>query len=380
MTRLVKVFKETNNLENALIALTLDVDEVYFLYHHSVDERLMNCLSECIRHYKKEDELKIKYIKEEDENDLEKYLNDDCIVDISASRYLTIKLFEASKKFNVDVVYYDNHNQSIKYYYDRDKRITNIFKLNIEDVVLLGGGKISLKQLHDNQRFKQETNNIIKRVVEANIKKYQQFTTYIQRVNALITKHKVDECIYELNKELKGRILYDEGYKTIKRFNLFHFEGNTLIFHNKDIQSLFEVSGEFLENYVYIVLKESELFDDVQMSAVIDYNKYYGKYKLVCEIDILAIKNNQLLFVSCKSNKVDLNALHEIKIHNYIFGNVESRSAIVTMNDLNIGSPTVYAKAEELQVGIIDKTQIAAKTVPENLLALLNDTYEYEKV
>ena len=52
--RLLKTFEEENNLTNVLVPLTLDVDEVFFVYHHNVSSRKLQNCARVINKYKHE--------------------------------------------------------------------------------------------------------------------------------------------------------------------------------------------------------------------------------------------------------------------------------------------------------------------------------------
>lgn len=378
--KLVKVFEEDNNFNNAAIVLSLDVDKVVFIYHHNVDVKLLNACKDVIKKYKKKIEIKFVHIENE-KTEIQKLLDNDTIIDISACRYLSSCLFEQAIKNKLNIIYLDEDENTIKYYNDRNKIIKNIFKLSIADIIKLGGGKITKKQMHDNVDIKDhETTSAIKKAVETNINKYSSFVSFVQRLNSYLSHRRITDLKYSLSKDLKYKIMADDIYQKIKNIGLFSINENTLTFMNKEIENMFRVSGAFLENYLYIVLKESNLFDEVDMSCVIDFSSYYEEYPIICEIDSMVMKDNHLLFISCKSNKVDNNALFEIKVHNYILGNKLSSAAICTLDDLNKTSPTVYLKAKELKIGVIDKTAFIRKEIPKTILSIMNNSYKYEGV
>ena len=83
------------------------------------------------------------------------------------------------------------------------------------------------------------------------------------------------------------------------------------------------------------------------MSCVIDFSGQSRRYPVICEIDCLVIRDNHVLFTSCKSNKVAADDLNEIKVHNVIFGNTLSSPVMCTLEDLDQKSPSVYSKARE---------------------------------
>lgn len=378
--KLVKAFEEENNFNNAVITLTLNVNEVNFLYHHEVDLKVINSCKDVIKKYNKKINIKFIFVKDE-ETELDVLLDKDTIVDISASKYLSICLFEKAIKKKLSIIYLDEEENKIKWYKDRKKEIKELFKFNIQDLVKLGGGKITKKQMHENVDINDtKTVNAIKRTIEANIKKYSSFVGFVQRLNSYLSHRNISDSTYSLSKELRNKIMADDVYQRIKNFGLFSMSENTLTFMNKKIENMFRVSGAFLENYLYIILKESNLFDEVDMSCIIDFSSYYDEYPIVCEIDNMVVKNNHLLFISCKSNKVDNDALFEIKVHNYILGNKMSSAAICTLDDLNKTSPTVYLKAKELKISVVDQSAFINKEVPETILRIMNNTYKYERV
>ena len=140
------------------------------------------------------------------------------------------------------------------------------------------------------------------------------------------------------------------------------------------------VSGAFLENYLYIKLTESGKFDDVKMSTVIDFsdNKYI--YPVRCEIDCLIIRNNRLLFVSCKSSKADASTLNEIYVHNHRFGNVLSMPVLCVCEELDRKYPSTYAKGEELGIYLIDRSSFMKGDISEAFASIFDGTYVYDKI
>lgn len=378
--KLIKVFEEENNYNNAAIVLSLDVEKVIFIYHHNIETKHFKACKDVIKKYNKKIDIDFIHIENE-KKDIQKYIDSKTVVDISACKYLSSCLFEQAIRNDLDVIYFDEDEETIKWYNDRNKKINEIFKLNIKDVIELGGGKITKKQMHQNVDLKDaDTTNAIKKTVELNINKYSSFVSSVQRLNSYLSHRNISNLKYSLSKDLRNKIIADDVYQKIKNVGLFSINENVLTFKNKTIEDMFRVSGAFLENYLYIILKESNLFDEVDMSCIIDFSSYYEEYPIICEIDNMVMKDNHLLFISCKSNKVDNNALFEIKVHNNILGNKLSSAAVCTLDDLNKTSPTVYLKAKELKIGVVDKTAFIRKEVPETVLAIINNSYKYEGV
>lgn len=380
MSKLIKAFDQDHNFKNITAVLSIDIDEAIFIYHNKVDQMHINNCSEIIHKYKKDLNVKYVYIKK-DIKEIYELLTDDMIVDISSSKYLTSVLFEEALKRNYQIVYYDSEEESIKSYKTHTTIVDKVVSLTINDMVKLGGGSIIKNKMHKHVDLNDlKTTEAIIKAVEKNINKYQTFINYIQRVNTFINHKNINSLTYRISDDIKNKIIYDEVYKRIQDCHLFEIKDNTLRFMNSDIKDLFSVSGAFLENYLYIKLSKSNKFDQVLMSSIIDFSNYYNNYPITCEIDLMTIKDNHLLFISCKSNKVDTDALNEIKIHNTIFGNDLSDPVIVTLDDLNKSSPSAYLKASQLKIAVIDKTSFVNNSLVDDIISVINRTYRYERV
>ncbi len=378
-SKLIAVFDKDDLFNNAITALSLDVEEVFYIHHHRVDLESMENLETVINRYK---DIRIQFLEiTDDQNDIDNLLSlsEDTIVDVGGEKYLSLVLFERALRRSNPVIYYDDEENKIKSYRKHEVLVDKVFSMTIEDIINLGGGKIQ-STMHKNIDLNdKESVHILNTVMEQSFSTYSQFTSFVARINSMIVrKNAVNGRKYELTEKQKEKILADEGYRRYQPMGLLDVEEDYLVFPTRKIAQMFEVSGAFLENYLYLKLTGSHLFDDVMMSCVIDFSGSERRYPIMCEIDCLVIKDNHLLFTSCKSNKVDTGALNEIKVHNTMFGNKLSAPVLCTIDDLDEKSPSVYAKGKELGVAVIDQTSFKNDHVAEDFLAIIEDTYTYE--
>ena len=379
MKRLICVFDNYSNYMNVIIPLSMDFDEVFYIYHHEIDKRNIEHCSEILHKYKKNLIVKYIYIKN-DEKEVTSLLNENTTVDISTSKYLSAFLFDKALKNNNTIIYYDDEETTIKDYRKHETIIDEVFKLNIEDMIILGGGSFK-EQMHDSVDANDlDTINAITGVVENNLKDYNSFIVYVERINSLLRKTVNNELQYKLTDEIRNKIVNDDMYQKVKKYSLFEIKNNVLKFKNSYIRKMFYISGSFLENYIYIKLVLSNKFDQALMSQVIEFCSEQNAYQITCEIDCMAIKNNHMLFISCKSNKIDTDALNEIKIHSSVFGNFISKPVICTVEDISKKSPGEYLKAKELDIAVIDKTSFVKGTIADDLVSIIDGSYEYERV
>lgn len=366
--RLIKSFDDLSNFNNVVVPLSLCIDEVVFVFKRDVDKRDIDNARTIIKKYKN---IKIEF-KKTNESELTELVKTNDLLDVSTDRSLSFVLHEIGIKNNIDIIYYDKEEQRIKSFTRKKIIADKMFSLSIEDIVTLGGGKI-ISHLHKPINNQNSINKIYE-TVDKTSDDYSSFISFVSKINNLAINNRI------LTKEDVLKITGDQNYQKFKELNLFTIEDNKIVFYNEEIEESFKVSGSFLENYIYHKIKESNYFDDVMMSVTIEFFDGKWRHPVKCELDALILKDNQLLFTSIKSNKVEVDDLNEIKVHNVMFGNNLSKPVICINNDLNIKRPGVYAKAMELGVYVIDETSFIDKTIVKKFVEILNDTYKYERI
>ena len=378
MSKLITVYDDNDSLNNVLSGLTLGVDEIFFVYHHEVPKTLFYNIEKVIERHKdiKTHFIKLFYDREEIQELLDKY--QDLIVDVGGAKYLSLMLFELAKDTDHKIIYYDDEENVIKDYRTHTIEKSEIYRLSIEDILNLKGGTIA-EQMHF-AATDSDTIDAIEALVENNLNRYSQFVKYLSKINNILVsnKHnKISSTAYRLNEDQIKTIRTDKCYTRTKE--LFELEGNNIIrFKTEKLRQLVGVSGAFLENYVYHHLIRDSEYDEVMMSAVIDFSNGRQKYPVRCEVDLLVLKKNELLFVSCKSNKIDHNDIHEIYVHNAMFGNCLSKGVICLCEEANEKYPSMYLKAYESGVYVIDKSNIEEEDFPDVFKRIYNDTYVYD--
>ena len=374
MTTLIKTFSDNDNFSNAIVPLTIDISEVIFIYSHNIENKKLNACKEVIQRNKN---IKITFLHVK-ENDVDNLIKDDCIIDVSARQYLSLVLFEKALKKNNEIIYFNGQDKKIISYKDHKVYNNTLFNLSITDLIKLGGGTITTNM------HKPITNRkaieLIYRLVDENSNKYSELVYYLGKVNSMIAAYHTGKLTYKLSDTVVDKIENDYLYSKFQKYNLFSIDRTTLSFPNEEIQEIFNASGALLENYIYNKLLDSNYFDEVMMSVSINFNSEQFKYPVVCELDGLVLEDNTLLLVSIKSSNVDTDALNEIKLHNLVFGNKYSKAVICLNDELNLKRPSIYAKAEELDIKVIDETTFHNKNVAQEILAIINNEYRYENI
>ena len=285
---------------------------------------------------------------------------------------------------DIDITSYDQHDSlrlltatndytNIFYYSNRDNnffaikgsvnhlRITN---LHIRHSIESMGASVKKNSLHYSPKdFHSEHNrHIIKKI-------YQIFSPSIDSGSYGL----IEAFPYVLAKS-NGRLLnFSNALNPIDRKALSIFyqlqdlgvctvcnEAKMIIAMNLKYSHIFKVMGQLLEMYCYIICLESNVFDDVKMSVTIDYNGHFrqGFYDATSEIDLIAIKNNQPMYLSCKLNKLHQEDIYEIYTNANHFGGCCCHSLVAINKDTNKITEYLLNKATELHVQIIEKQQL----------------------
>ena len=378
MNKILTVYDNDEPLNNVVSALTLQVDEVFYVYHHDVNLNHFVNIDKVLTRYK---DIKTHFIQlSNDVPQLQQILdeNKDLIIDVGGAKYLSLLLFELTKNTSYQIIYYDDEENNIKDYRTHTVITDKVFKLQIDDVLTLRGGEIK-EYMHRNAADKRTIETIME-VVDKNIGNYGNFIRYITKVNSIISSSEyLGANTYQLSNDNARNLITDGGYKNTG--DLFEIdEENCLTFKTRKLKELTSVSGAFLENYLFIKLNESGYFDDVKMSAVIDFSDEKYIYPVRCELDCLLIKNNRMLFVSCKSTKADADTLNEIYVHNSRFGNALSLPVLCICEELDRKYPSTYAKAEELGIYIVDRSSFVDDDVCKVFLSIVEGTYIYDDI
>ncbi|MBQ6559909.1 MAG: DUF1887 family protein [Erysipelotrichaceae bacterium] len=375
MNKLLTVYDDSEPLNNVVNTLTLDVDEVFYFYHHEEHRTAFTNIRKVIRNYKN---VALHFIRPVDDvAEINKILQDnqEIIVDVGGSKYLSLLLFESASRNGNQIVYFDHEENVIKDYRSHTVVKGEVFKLTIKDVLTLRGGDIA-EYLHKGAAD-ERTKETIYQLFEDNLDDYSALMNYMSYLNkVLCNAKKIGNRSFRITKEQISDIKKDRCYAKIG--DLFTIENDRIVFKTARLVDVVTVSGTLLENYLYLKLLDAGQFDDVRMSVVVDFSDDRYRHPVKCEIDLLALQNNRLMFVSCKSNKVETPALNEIYVHNSMFGNSLSVPVICVCENIDQYSPSMYAKAEELGIYVVDISNMKEEDFPEIFHRIIIGDYKYD--
>ncbi|MDR1563618.1 MAG: DUF1887 family protein [Oscillospiraceae bacterium] len=135
--------------------------------------------------------------------------------------------------------------------------------------------------------------------------------------------------------------------------------------------------GIWLELYTYITAKRTGYFDSAQTSVVVDWD---GKYSRECnttnEIDAILTKGLRAVFISCKVGLPTTIALNEIYVLAKRFGGEWAKAVLVTASKFSQDSPSVYQRARDLGVHVVEYADIAAGKLGKRLVEIASEKGE----
>lgn len=132
----------------------------------------------------------------------------------------------------------------------------------------------------------------------------------------------------------------------------FRFPDETVRFWLRDI-------GSVLELQLYRACLAAECFDDVVLSAVVNWQGLENQRDGVTnEIDVMAVQGIQPVFISCKTSEIKTEALNELAILRDRFGGKGSRAIIVTSAAVTKNRAPMRRRASELGIEVIEWSDI----------------------
>ncbi|MCI8514281.1 MAG: DUF1887 family protein [Lachnospiraceae bacterium] len=128
-------------------------------------------------------------------------------------------------------------------------------------------------------------------------------------------------------------------------------------YKNRKLKEMLAIAGIWLEIYCFLAAKESGVFQDAQISALINWDgKIHVKEseEVHNEIDVLLVRGLTPVFISCKSGAVNASSLYEISVLARELGGVNARKVLATTMPLHSNAPNVVSRARQMGVELVE--------------------------
>ena len=209
-------------------------------------------------------------------------------------------------------------------------------------------------------------------------RKWDKIVTYIQRISAAREDGTYSLGIhgdYEVKGEHGARLtapeeaLRDmEKIRLISGLKIVPEESVEFYFRDPQVRAWLRDVGSVLELYVYKACLDSELFNDVRTSAVVDWDGDEKENAVSNELDVMCTQGITPVFISCKTCMIRTEALNELAVLRDRFGGEIARAAIVTAEPAGASARN---RAAELNIRIIDLNDLQEGSVGQSIRSLM---------
>lgn len=285
---------------------------------------------------------------------------------VTGGEYLElIAVGQISKQYNIPLFYYHDKLNSFKNLLncpEAEDVICNE-KFTVNDFLVMMGASISGHGHLAIEEISEDLSkdiHIIWNLFFHNTYKWKNFVTYIQTLTGQDVKSKTSlkEVIFT-NKFSVKEMLNELNEKEM--INHLEIKGNKVSFSYKNeiIKKCINNIGTSLELYIYMIAKNMNYFDDVKISAIIDWNGIENESSNVQnEIDVILTKGVHPIFISCKSGKPNTRDLTELHTLVNKFGGEYAKGLIATTSNFSRFATAVYKRTFELDLNVIEKSDI----------------------
>ena len=137
----------------------------------------------------------------------------------------------------------------------------------------------------------------------------------------------------------------------------FRFPDETVRFWLRDI-------GAVLELQVFRACLEAKCFDDVVLSAVVNWQgDAIQRDSVTNEIDVMAVQGIQPVFISCKTSEIRTEALNELAILRDRFGGKNARAIIATSCMATKHRAPMRNRAAQLGIEVVEWEDLSLESL-----------------
>ena len=252
-------------------------------------------------------------------------------------------------------------------------------RFKVEDFFLMAGG--SMRKGRVENRILQEYLNDIKpffRLFLRYRKDWTKIITYIQRVSPSTPEGSPALRVsgeYTVKGERASRIsapedalrdLQQMGF--LQDLRIVPEQSVSFCFRDAQVRAWLRDVGSVLELFVYKACLDTGLFDDVILSAVVDWYGDVQENAVTNELDVMCARGISPVFISCKTCDVKTEALNELSVLRDRFCGKVAKAAIVPAER---GGSAMRNRAEELNIEVIDLDDLTAGRIQQKLIALI---------
>ena len=258
--------------------------------------------------------------------------------------------------------------------------------LRVSDAFLMAGGSMLKGRMDNNalEAFRDMTDPFFEMYMDAR-REWQHFISYMQTVSADREtlevhapirpkgRHGLMDCPEDLLRKC-GKIGLIEKLRMTEKTVSFAFPSDLARFALRDV-------GSVLEMYVYKACRDAGVFDDVCLSAIVNWDgDRVHADSVTNEIDVACTRGVMPLFISCKTCAIRTEALNELAILRDRFGSPTARALVVTSARAGSERRAMRHRAAELNIDVLEQGDLKREDLIRSLrdMSRIKDRVERE--
>ena len=363
---LVELFDHHTIEKNVYQTFICDCDEVLFLSLKKIteDERLAlkHFLLDQVSHVKQVHFRQISLNKITDDLNLFLTNYDSVTLDVfGGDSILAIFMYQYALDRKIQLLAMDvDHGLQYDWKLGKlEKKNLVVPTLSIQQLIALRGGKL-LKSKQPFHTPKQIA--AIKKLANFALTNPEEWLKVTQFFASARTSNLHSETGKELENNGKRYSYPKSIIPLLTEANLIHIDEESsehirYTFSSSEAQLLCRTKGHILELYLYLLAIESEYFDECMIGAEIDWNGIFPEADNVQnEIDVVLRKGRSIVFISCKTTDLSVEAINELELYATHFAGESCLKLIVCSGKIN---PVYINRCHEYGVLVIKNDQIS---------------------
>lgn len=383
MERVLIEFLDEEPIDNIITALTFPINQIIYIGYQDIIEKRKVSLIHFFEEYDKTVKISFHCVGRYDMDGI--YATLKRIIEVPDTNFffdltggedlilVAMGMFAASHQIPMHQM--DVHTGKYIPLYG-EQRLTDTCRkhLMIKDSIQLNGGCINEKmqkeyKVHNNIEYQKKIHTLWKLACDYRMD-WNRESAVLKQMNSYNHADNLG-CMVELEKKdiskISGINATYSFLQILQKRDMIEkltIEPDHLSFHYKNhmIKECLLDSGSILEIYTYLCACETGVFDEAMVGVSIDWdgrihNRFSKVKDTLNEVDVVLIRNNIPIFISCKNGKIGKEALYELDLVATKFGGKYVKKAIIAPNLNQSGKDESYflQRADDMGIQVIDR-------------------------
>ncbi|MGD9488781.1 MAG: DUF1887 family CARF protein [Calditrichaceae bacterium] len=234
------------------------------------------------------------------------------------TKIASLACYRVFQNKNFPVIYVDSENLRLIYLTEEQRRFEPFGKhFSIREIIRSHGQKVqNIRSDEFDSEIRREEIELLFKVQQfRNRKVANRFNKMCNQVSLKTIGRKETDYSMNIDKGLLKRVNGEFYFQ----YNDGKFEIPYRKFAGPEPEQ-FVLSGQWFEEYVYLLLRDSKLFDNAGLGVTIEWKLSQSINNPKNELDVVLVKNDSLYIIECKAGKVAAEDINKIKSYKNLLG------------------------------------------------------------